>query len=226
MEKNKYRVWIIINPPNQPIYISVNTMNEAIVALKTLAVDFVAENLAMIVIFLLGEILSLFFSVPDTVGPLNRFFDDAGNSELNPYCLALFIVGISLSILVLIVFNWRIFIKNLQIQNMEEMEDVSAKKKYGYTVLCVVAVFFVFVIGIFFGLPKEFFLALSYPFMILLGLEVVPYFIITVFLPIIPISKLAVSKLGIRSKFLRIIAIILGAIIFVAIIFGIVVLIY
>ena len=38
MEKNKYRVWIIINPPDQPIYISVNTMNEVIVALKTLAV--------------------------------------------------------------------------------------------------------------------------------------------------------------------------------------------
>jgi len=33
----KYRVWTIINPPDEPITIPVNTMDEAIVALKVLA---------------------------------------------------------------------------------------------------------------------------------------------------------------------------------------------
>lgn len=33
----KYRVWMIINPPDEPITIPVSTMNEAIVALKVLA---------------------------------------------------------------------------------------------------------------------------------------------------------------------------------------------
>lgn len=185
-------------------------------ALATLGIDFIAENIVLVVVFIFGEILNLLIPVPGTVGPAARFFFDANGYEVNPYCLALFVIGLSLSVLILTVLNWKTFMKNLQIQNMEQLVEVTAKKKFGYAVSFVVAVFLVMVIGIFLGCPSDFFLALSYPFGILLFLEGLPYLIITVFLPIIPFSRLAVLNLGIKSKFLRVIAIILGAVIFVA----------
>lgn len=184
--------------------------------LATLGVDFIAENIVTVVIFILCEILNLLIPVPSTVGPIARFFNGASGSEVNPYCFPLVIIGLSLSVLVLTVLNWKTFMKNLQIQNMEELVEVSAKKKFGYIVFFVAAVFLVMVIGVFLGCPSDFFMALSYPFAILLFFEALPYLIITVFLPIIPVSRLAVLKLGIKSKFLRIIAIILGAVIFIA----------